>query len=90
MPSYDYLTDLTVSVESTGSQLKWVFDWRFDIQPYELSFQQLASKPQTATSPAIVFDTSAFALNKVIFSGHFSILSWQLGLTIIEAVRYLL
>lgn len=65
VPSYDFLTDLTVSVESTGSQMKWTFGWRLNIQPYEMTFQQLASKTETAASQAVVFDTSAFALNKV-------------------------
>lgn len=66
MPSFDYLTDLTVSVEKIWSQMKWIFGWNLEIKAYELSFQELASKPEIAASPAMVFDTAAFAINKVL------------------------
>ena len=67
MPSFDYLTDITASAETSWTQRKWLFDWQFNIQSYELSFQELASKPETDASSVMAFDTAAFALHKV---GH--------------------
>ena len=65
VPSFDYLTDLTASAEKSWIQRKWFFDWTLNIHSYELSFQELASKPENEASSAIVFDSSAFALHKV-------------------------
>jgi len=56
---------MTASVEKTWSLMKWVFGWRLDIEAYELSFQEIANRQQDISMPAMVFDSSAFAIYKV-------------------------
>lgn len=57
---------MTASAEMSGAQRTWMFDWHLNIQSYELGFQELASKPENEAFIAMVFDSSAFALHKVV------------------------
>lgn len=65
IPSLDYVSPKTNTIESYSSPIKWTFNLQLTIIPFEVMFGELVEQEDThpITSPAM--DGSIFTLTKV-------------------------